>query len=128
IHTNSAASAPERIIDVFPAHQQKQIALQLANTVVAIIYQRLLRRADGNGRIPVLEILLGTPAVKNLIRENKLHQIESMMQAGARQGMILFDDALFQAYTKGLVSKEEVYEFARNPQEIGKKIGTAIRY
>lgn len=128
IHTNSAASAPERIIDVFPAHQQKQIALQLANTVVAIIYQRLLRRADGNGRIPVLEILIGTPAVKNLIRENKLHQIESMMQAGARQGMILFDDALFQAYTKGLVSKEEVYEFARNPQEIGKKIGTAIRY
>ncbi|HBT26430.1 MAG TPA: type IV pili twitching motility protein PilT [Pseudothermotoga sp.] len=123
IHTNSAASAPERVIDVFPAHQQKQIALQLANTLIAIIYQRLLPRIDGKGMVPVLEILVGTPAVKNLIRENKLHQIESIMQTSSKQGMVLFDDALFRAYMSGLIDKKQVYEYARNQQEMGKKLG-----
>ncbi|AEH51717.1 type IV pilus twitching motility protein PilT [Pseudothermotoga thermarum] len=123
IHTNSAATAPERIIDVFPPHQQKQVALQLANTLVAVIYQRLLRRADGKGMVPILEILVGTPAVKNLIRENKLHQIESIMQTSAKQGMVLFDDALFKAYVNGLIDKSQVYEYARNPEEMRRKIG-----
>jgi len=123
IHTNSAASAPERVIDVFPAHQQKQIALQLANTLVAIIYQRLLPRADGKGMVPLLEILVGTAAVKNLIRENKLHQIESIMQTSAKQGMVLFDDALFRAYANGFISKEQIYEYARNPEEMRRRIG-----
>ncbi len=123
IHTNSAASVPERVIDVFPASQQKQIALQLANTLVGVIYQRLLRRADGKGMVPVLEILVGTPAVKNLIRENKLHQIESIMQTSAKQGMVLFDDALFKAYVSGLIDKTQVYEYTRNPEEMRRKIG-----
>lgn len=123
IHTNSAASAPERVIDVFPAHQQKQIALQVANTLVAVIYQRLLRRSSGRGVVPVLEILVGTTAVKNLIRENKLHQIESIMQASAKQGMVLFDDALLKAYFAGLIDKSQVYEYCRNPEDIRRKIG-----
>lgn len=123
IHTNSAASAPERIIDVFPAHQQKQIALQVANTLIAIVYQRLLRHASGKGVVPVLEILVGTTAVKNLIRENKLHQIESIMQASAKQGMILFDDALLKAYFSGLIDKSQLYEYCRNPEEMRRKIG-----
>ncbi len=123
IHTNSAAAAPERIVDVFPAAQQKQIALQLANTLLGVIYQRLLRRADGKGMVPILEILIGTTAVKNLIRENKLHQIESVMQTSAKQGMVLFDDALFKAYISGLVDKAQVYEYARNPEEMRRKLG-----
>ncbi len=123
IHTNSAASAPERIIDVFPAHQQKQIALQLANTLVAIIYQRLLPRCDQKGMVPILEILIGTAAIKNLIRENKLHQIESIMQTSAKQGMVLFDDALFKAYTSGYIDKTQIYEYARNPEEMRRKVG-----
>ncbi|HBJ82253.1 MAG TPA: type IV pili twitching motility protein PilT, partial [Pseudothermotoga sp.] len=97
--------------------------LQLANTLIAIIYQRLLPRIDGKGMVPVLEILVGTPAVKNLIRENKLHQIESIMQTSSRQGMVLFDDALFRAYMSGLIDKKQVYEYARNQQEMGKKLG-----
>lgn len=123
IHTNSAASAPERVIDVFPAHQQKQIALQLANTLVAIIYQRLLPRCDQKGMVPILEILIGTAAIKNLIRENKLHQIESIMQTSAKQGMVLFDDALFRAYANGYIDKSQVYEYARNPEEMRRKVG-----
>jgi len=123
IHTNSAASAPERVIDVFPAHQQKQIALQLANTLVAIIYQRLLPRSDQKGMVPILEILIGTPAIKNLIRENKLHQIESIMQTSAKQGMVLFDDALFRAYASGYIDKGQIYEYCRNPEEMRRRIG-----
>ncbi|OQX58164.1 MAG: type IV pili twitching motility protein PilT [Thermotoga sp. 4484_232] len=123
VHTNSAASAPERIIDVFPAHQQKQIAIQLANTLIAVIYQRLLPKATGMGFTPILEIMVGTPAVKNLIRENKLHQLESVIQASAKHGMILFDDALISAYMKGLITKETALEFARNPEEVKRRIG-----
>lgn len=122
IHTNSAATAPERIIGVFPPTQQKQIALQIANTLIGIIYQRLLTRKDGKGFIPIVEILIGTPAIKNLIRENKLHQIESMMEAGGRVGMVTFDDALVRAFNQGLITKEDALLFARDQQNIRKRL------
>lgn len=126
IHTNSAASAPERIIDVFPGHQQRQIAIQLANTLVAVIYQRLVPKATGIGFIPIVEIMVGTPAVRNLIRENKLHQLESAIQAGAKHGMILFDDALVRAALKGEISKESALEFARDPEEVARRLGLKV--
>lgn len=88
IHTNSAPTAPERIVDVFPAHQQKQVAMQLANSLVAVLYQRLLTNANGKSYIPVLEIMLVTDAIRNLIREGKLHQIETMMETGKKIGMV----------------------------------------
>ncbi len=121
VHTNSAATAPERIIDVFPAHQQKQVTIQLANTLSAVIYQRLVPKIGG-GMTAILEIMVGTPAVKNLIREGKLHQLESLIQAGAKHGMILFDDALVKAYVEGKISRETVLEYARNPDEVERRL------
>ncbi|AJG41315.1 twitching motility protein [Thermotoga sp. RQ7] len=126
VHTNSAASAPERIIDVFPAHQQRQIALQLANTLIAVIYQRLVPKANGIGFTPIVEIMVGTPAVRNLIRENKIHQLESVIQAGARHGMILFDDALVKAALRGDISREDAIQFARNQEEVARRLGVKV--
>lgn len=122
LHTNSAATAPERIVDVFPAHQQRQISLQLANTLIGVVYQRLVPR-KGTGLIPVVEVLVSNTALRNLIREGKIHQIEGMMQAAQRQGNVLFDDALMKAFFNGEISKETVLEFARNPEEVAKKLG-----
>ncbi len=121
VHTNSAATAPERIIDVFPAHQQKQVALQLANTLRAVIYQRLLPRVGG-GMVAVQEIMVGTPAVSNLIREGKLHQLDGIIQAGAKHGMILFDDALLDLYRRGIIDRQTVLDYARSPEEVMKKL------
>ncbi|AFG34890.1 pilus retraction protein PilT [Fervidobacterium pennivorans DSM 9078] len=122
LHTNSAATAPERIVDVFPAHQQKQVSLQLANTLVGVIYQRLVPKKT-IGMMPIAEILVANAAVKNLIREGKIHQIESIMQTAQKLGNVLFDDALLKAYFTGEITKETVIGFARNPEEVAKKIG-----
>jgi len=122
LHTNSAATAPERIVDVFPAHQQKQVSLQLANTLVGVIYQRLVPKKT-IGMMPIAEILVANAAVKNLIREGKIHQIESIMQTAQKLGNVLFDDALLKAYFAGEITKETVMGFARNPEEVAKKIG-----
>ncbi|WP_448377904.1 type IV pilus twitching motility protein PilT [Fervidobacterium sp.] len=122
LHTNSAATAPERIVDVFPAHQQKQVSLQLANTLVGVIYQRLVPKKT-IGMMPIAEILVANAAVKNLIREGKIHQIESIMQTAQKLGNVLFDDALLKAYFAGEITKETVIGFARNPEEVAKKIG-----
>uniref|UniRef100_A0A7C5RJX2 Type IV pilus twitching motility protein PilT n=1 Tax=Fervidobacterium thailandense TaxID=1008305 RepID=A0A7C5RJX2_9BACT len=122
LHTNSAATAPERIVDVFPAHQQRQVSLQLANTLIGVVYQRLVPKKT-SGLMPIVEVLVANTAVRNLIREGKIHQIEGMMQAAQKQGNVLFDDALVRAYLMGHISKETVLGFARNPEEVAKKIG-----
>ena len=121
VHTNSAASAPERIVDVFPSHQQRQVMIQLANTLTAVIYQRLVPKLGG-GMKAILEIMTGTPGVKNLIREGKLHQLESLIQAGSKYGMVLFDDALIEAYRNGEISREIVLDYARNPEEVARRL------
>ncbi|MDI3515985.1 MAG: twitching motility protein PilT [Thermotogota bacterium] len=123
VHTNSAPQTPERIIGAFPPHQQNQIAVQLANTLVGIVYQRLVPRADMPGRVAVLEILIANNAIKNLVREMKFHQIESIMQASGRMGMVTFDDALFDAYRRGLISKENLKLFARNLDYLQRRAG-----
>jgi len=118
IHTNSAGSAPERIIDVFPEHQQKQIAIQLSNTLVGIAYQRLLPAVNGKGYVPIVEILTGTTAVRNLIRENKLHQIDSMIETGAKFGMISFDEALKRAISMNKIKKNDALLYAKEPANL----------
>ena len=118
IHTNSAGSAPERIIDVFPEHQQKQVAIQLANTLVGIAYQRLLPGVDGKSYVPIVEILNATTGVKNLIRENKVHQIDSLIETGSKFGMITFDDALKKAIAAGKIRREDALLFARMPSKL----------
>jgi twitching motility protein PilT len=125
VHTNSAASAPERIVDVFPAHQQKQIALQLANSLVAVVFQRLIPKKDF-GVLPVAEIMVATTAIRNLIREGKLHQIEGVMQASKNQGNILYDEALINVFLQGQITKETLVENIRDPKEVQKRLGWRI--
>jgi twitching motility protein PilT len=107
LHTRNAPQAIDRMIDVFPPHQQEQVRVLLANTLEAIVAQQLLTRYGGQGRVPALELLLVNAAVRNLIREGKTHQIYSLMETGAEQGMQTMDKALANLCRRGLVSHDE---------------------
>jgi twitching motility protein PilT len=122
LHTNNAAESIDRMIDVFPPGQQEQIRVQLSNNVVAICAQQLLPRASGPGRIPANEIMLATPAIRNLIRENKTHQIPSMIQTSAAHGMMSMDQCLRDLYMKGLITLEEAMTRCQNQEELRKMI------
>lgn len=105
LHTSSAANTINRIIDVFPANQQQQVKIQLAQIVRGIVCQQLVPAADG-GQVAVFEIMKSTPAVQNMIREGKLHQLDSAMQAGAADGMCTMDGSLVKLYKEGKITKE----------------------
>ena len=107
LHTSSAASTIDRIIDVFPPHQQSQIRVQLAAALQGVIAQILLPRADVKGRVAVQEIMICTPAIRNLIREGKTHQITSSIQTGAKFGMQSMENALREVYQRGIISKDD---------------------
>ena len=107
LHTGSAAQTIDRIIDAFPAHQQQQIRIQLSVTLQGIVAQQLLPRIDQPGRIAALEILIATPAVRNMIREGKTHQLTSVIQTGVKFGMQAMDMALRDLYRRGIVSYGE---------------------
>jgi len=124
LHTNNAAESVDRIIDVFPPGQQEQIRVQLSNNLQAIISQQLLPRAGAPGRIPANEIMLASPAIRNLIREAKTHQIPSMIQTSGNLGMITMDQCLRDLYLKGYVTLEEVFSRCQNPDELKKMINT----
>lgn len=109
LHTSSAAKTVDRIIEVFPASEQSQIRSTLSDGIRAIIAQVLFKRIDKKGRCPALEIMIGTPAVRNLIRESKTHQLSSMIQTGKKYGMQLLDDAIMDLYNKGWISADEAY-------------------
>ncbi len=132
LHTNSAAETIDRIIDVFPPNQQPQIRVQLSMNLVAVISQQLLPRAPGaprspigGGRIAAVEIMIANPAIRNLIREGKTHQIPSMIQTGAAEGMQTMDQALRDLYVRGLITYETAMERAHNPEELKKLIAGA---
>jgi twitching motility protein PilT len=132
LHTNSAAETIDRIIDVFPPNQQPQIRVQLSMNLVAVISQQLLSRAPGaprnplgGGRIAAVEIMIANPAIRNLIREGKTHQIPSMIQTGAAEGMQTMDQALRDLYVRGLITYETAMERAHNPEELKKLIAGA---
>ncbi|MFS8524017.1 MAG: type IV pilus twitching motility protein PilT [Limnochordales bacterium] len=112
LHTRGAAHSVDRIIDVFPPHQQSQIRAQLANALQAVISQQLVPRADGRGRVAALEIMTATPAVRTLIREGKTHQIDSVIETSAAAGMQTMDASLKQLFLSGIISREE-YEARR---------------
>ena len=122
LHTNTAAESVDRMIDVFPPGQQEQIRVQLANNVMAIISQQLIPRASGSGRVPANEIMIATPAIRNLIRENKTHQIQSMIQTSGNIGMQTMDQCLRDIYLKGLATLEECMARAVNIDELKKMI------
>jgi len=106
LHTNSAPQSIDRIIDVFPAAQQGQIRIQLANVLSAIVTQQLLTRKDGNGLVVATEVLIATPAVRNLIRENKSYQIVSTMQTSGAKGMMTMEKCVKELVAKGIVAAE----------------------
>jgi len=106
LHTSDAAQTIDRIIDVFPPHQQQQIRVQLASALQGVVCQSLAKTADGQGRVAAIELLVATPAVRNLIREGKTHQIYSAMQAGAKFGMQTMDQSLAELVRKGRISHE----------------------
>jgi len=123
LHTNSAAEAINRIIDVFPSHQQSQVRAQLAFVLEGIITQTLLPKAKGRGRAMAAEILVVTPAIRALIRDDKIHQIYSLMQSGKKYGMQTLNDALYQLYMSREVSDEECLRVSGDPNEFLRMIG-----
>jgi twitching motility protein PilT len=112
LHTLDAPQTINRIIDVFPPAQQEQLYVQLADTLVGIIAQRLLPRKDGQGRVAAVEFLAVTPVVRNLIREGKIHQLYMTMQTGAKSGMRTMDNHLQHLYLQGLINAEDALENA----------------
>jgi twitching motility protein PilT len=115
LHTNDAVQSIDRLLDIFPPHQQGQIRSQLAFSLLAVIAQRLLPRADGEGRIVATELLINTTAVANLIREGKAHAIYSIMETQAKEGMHTLDTSLKDLYLAGRITYEEAKARMRNP-------------
>ena len=125
LHTNSAAEAINRMIDVFPSHQQGQVRAQLAFVLEGIVTQTLLPRAKGRGRAMAAEILVVTPAIRALIRDNKIHQINSSMQAGKKFGMQTLNDSLYQLYVSREVVLDECLRVSGDQNEFLRMIGEA---
>ncbi|HSD11155.1 MAG TPA: type IV pilus twitching motility protein PilT [Candidatus Binatia bacterium] len=126
LHTSSAPKTVDRVIDAFPSEQQNQVRTMLSESLLAVITQTLCKR-KGGGRVAALEILVGVPAVRNLIREGKIHQLPSVMQTGQRQGMQTLDMALQDLVARGLITKEEAQLKAANPQLFGAPaVGTSL--
>ncbi len=122
LHTIGAASTVDRVIDVFPPHQQQQIRVQLANVLEAVVSQQLIPTADGKGRAAAFEVLHANHAVRNLIREGKSHQLISVMQTNRKMGMITMDDAIMQLYYDGKIDREKAVQFAQDSDGMERKI------
>lgn len=106
LHTSGAAKTIDRIIDVFPPHQQHQVRVQLSSVIQGIISQQLLPKADGVGRVAAFEVMIATPAIRNLIREDKIHQIDTSIQTGASHKMQTMDNSLIELYRRGDITRE----------------------
>jgi len=123
LHTNSAAESINRVIDVFPAHQQDQVRAQLSFVLEGVVTQTLLPRRAGRGRVVACEIMVATPAIRALIRDEKVHQIYSTMQAGKKFGMQTLNDALYSLYMRDEVSLDELMRVSPDPTELKRMIG-----
>jgi twitching motility protein PilT len=122
-HAPSATQAMERIIDLFPPHQRHLAQTRLASLLVAALCQVLVPRADGSGRVAAVEIMLGNPAVKSLIREGKIYQLPNVIRTHRDIGMISLDEALVSLYLKGTITGKSVFDFCNDRQEVEKLIG-----
>ncbi len=121
LHTTGAANTIDRIIDVFPPHQQQQIRIQLAGVLESVISQQLLPKTFG-GRVAAFEVMHTNTAIKNLIREAKTHQIDNIIQTNRKLGMIMMDDSIMELYTRGEISKETALEYAQDQQNMKRKL------
>ncbi|MCX6826601.1 MAG: ATPase, T2SS/T4P/T4SS family, partial [candidate division Zixibacteria bacterium] len=121
LHTSTAATTINRIIDVFPSAQQQQIRVMLAETMAGIICQQLVRKLNGSGRTVAYELLMRTPSISNLIREGKTYQIPSAIQTGGKLGMRLLDSHLRAMVESGIISHDEAIRVASDPLQFGGK-------
>ncbi len=125
LHTTGAAGTITRIIDAFPSNQQAQIRVQLSTSLICVLSQVLMERTDKPGRVAAFEFLVVTPAISNLIRENKTFRIDSAIQTGKKFGMQLLDDHLWQLYEQGLISPEEMIDKSKDPGDLTEKVHRA---
>ena len=121
LHTNSSSDAIDRMIDVFPPHQQQQIRVQLSGVLEGIVAQHLLPMVNG-GRIAAFEVLLANNAIRNLIREAKAFQIPSIIQTSKREGMMMMDDCILQYYSQGLIAPETAVAYAHDPVSMASRV------
>ncbi len=121
LHTIGAANTIDRIIDAFPSSQQHQIAVQLSMVLHAVVSQRLLPTVDGR-EVPAFEIMILTPAIRNLIREGKVHQIDGIIYTSSASNMLAMDTSIYQLYTQGIITEKTAIENATNPEMMAKKI------
>jgi twitching motility protein PilT len=121
LHTSGAASTINRIIDVFPKEQQDQVRTQLSTALIGVLSQTLLPKKP-DGLVAAYEMMVVTPAIQNLIRENKVYRIDSSIQTGKKHGMFLLDESLFKLWRDGLVEKEEILLRSSKPAELAAKI------
>jgi twitching motility protein PilT len=123
LHTQDAAQTIDRVIDVFPPHQQQQVRAQLASALQGVVCQTLCRTADGLGRVVATEVMVATPAIRNLIREGKTHQVYSAMQAGAQHGMHTMDQHLAQLVRAGKITYEHGIEKCHHVEDFNRLAG-----
>ena len=123
LHTKTPAQGIDRVVDVFPPHQQQQVRVQLANVLHAILTQQLLVRKDDTGLVLALEMLVANPAIRNLIREGKTYQIQSILQTGQAAGMTTMEQSLKALYDKGLISYEDAVQHAFDTRELARLMG-----
>jgi twitching motility protein PilT len=116
LHTTNAISTVNRLVGTFPPTQQSQVRMMVSESLRGVISQRLVKRQDGQGRVPALEILVGTTAVGNLIRQRKTFQLQSLIQTGASKGMCLLDESLKLLVADKVVSREEALRHCENPK------------
>ena len=122
LHTTGAAKTIDRIVNAFPANQQETIRIQLSTVLQAVISQLLLPRSDKPGRIAAYEIMINTPSIAALIRDNKTYRINSDIQTGAKYGMVTLDSFLMEKYTQGVISREEVVNKSQDPTTVAAKL------
>lgn len=120
LHTLGAAKTIDRVIDVFPPHQQQQIRVQLSTVMQAVISQQLVPKVEHNGRVAAFEVMIATPAIRNLIREGKIHQVDTTIQTGSKYGMQTMDNALIDLYRRRLINRDTAITQAFNQEDIRK--------
>ncbi len=125
LHTQDAPQTIDRIIDVFPPHQQQQVRVQLSTTLQGVVTQQLIPTSDGQGRVVASEVMVATPGIRNLIREGKVHQVYSAMQAGGRYGMQTMDMSLAAHVKAGRITQQMAFERCHDPEELQRLIGSA---
>jgi twitching motility protein PilT len=126
LHTQDAPQTIDRIIDAFPPYQQQQVRVQLSTTLQGVVTQQLIQTWDGKGRVVGVEVMVATPAIRNLIREAKVHQIYSAMQAGGRYGMVTMDASLAKLVHAGRISMDMALQRCHDPQEVHRLVGGGI--